>query len=89
MTLWHILKLNCVHNKISLFFLISLFLLLPLADIILTELLPESLQLGALCLCTGARHSENVHLIHNTVFVDCANFIKSSDNFLQIPTIGL
>ena len=47
--------------------------LVPLAYNILAEQLLESVQLVASCLCRGATQSENVHLIHNTAFANCAN----------------
>jgi len=50
------------------YFTISL-ILLP--DIISAGLSPESLYFGASCLGRGvARHSESLHLIHNTAFAN-------------------
>jgi len=37
----------------------------PLADTISAEPSPESLQLGALCVCRGVRHSEYAHSQHS------------------------
>jgi len=47
--------------------------LVPFAEKILAQPSPENLHLGASCLCRGARHSEIVHIIHNTAFANCGN----------------
>jgi len=54
-------------------FLFFINFFIPFAEKTSAKPSPESLQLGASCLCREARHSENVHLIHNTAFANCAN----------------
>jgi len=55
------------------FFSYSTILLVPLAETISEEPLPESLQLGGFILCSGDRHSQTLCLIHNTAFANCVN----------------
>jgi len=52
----------------------------------LSRTLPESLPLGASCLCRGAGHSENLNLIrkHST----CRLCKLNTNIFPQIPIIG-
>jgi len=56
------------------FFLFHYFLV-PLADTVSAEPPPESLQLATSCLCRGARHSDNLHLIPDTAFANCAIYL--------------
>jgi len=53
-------------------FFLFRYYLVPLADTISAETVDRKSSVGGFVFVQGGRHSENLHLIHNTGFANCA-----------------